>query len=331
MERTTQESLLTGMDRGDRRSLARLISMVENADPGVDGCMAALYPRTGRAYRVGITGPPGAGKSTLIDALVGEARALGRRVGVVAVDPTSPFTGGALLGDRVRVSSRSPDPGFFFRSMATRGSIGGLAAAASEVSDLLDAFGMDLVLLETVGVGQIELDVVASAECTVVVLVPESGDDVQAMKAGLMEIGDVYVLNKADRDGSGRAAREIRAALGLRRAGGSSWRAPLVPTVATARTGIDALFTALESFRDHLKATGEGAVRRRHVLRERIRVAAERTLRRRLWDDEGETALDAAAEAAMSGKRNPYELAVELARRLHERGVLEAPGRVQGT
>ncbi|NNE43054.1 MAG: methylmalonyl Co-A mutase-associated GTPase MeaB, partial [Gemmatimonadetes bacterium] len=305
---------------GDRRSLARLISMVENADPRAESCLAELYGRTGRAFRIGITGPPGAGKSTLIDALVRELRSQDQSVGVVAVDPTSPFTGGALLGDRVRVSSREPDPGFFFRSMATRGNIGGLAAAASEVSDVFDAYGMDLVLLETVGVGQIELDVVASAECTVVVLVPESGDDVQAMKAGLMEIGDVYVLNKSDRDGSGLAAREIRAALSLRQSVEGSWSPPLVQTVASERKGIDELLDAVGSFRKHQEETGGAQIRKRNVLRERIRVAAERTLRRRLWEHAGSDALDEAVAAVMDDNRNPYELAAELARRFIDGG-----------
>lgn len=326
LDRTTPEALLEGLGAGDRRSLARLISMVENADPGADACLAEIYGRTGKAYRIGVTGPPGAGKSTLIDALVGELRAADRRVGVVAVDPTSPFTGGALLGDRVRVSARAPDPGFFFRSMATRGSIGGLAASATEVSDVLDAYGMDRVLLETVGVGQIELDIVAAAECTVVVLVPESGDDVQAMKAGLMEIGDVYVLNKADREGSGLAAREIRASLDLREPAGS-WTPPLVETVATGKKGIAGLLEKIEEFREHQEKTGEGRARARNVLRERIRVATERRLRRRLWDGDGEVALEAAVDAALKNRRNPYELAAELARRLHQGGVPEAPGR----
>jgi LAO/AO transport system kinase len=329
MDRTTRAALLDGMARGDRRTLARVISLVENADPGADGFLAELYASTGKAARIGITGPPGAGKSTLIDALVKVLRAEGRRVGVVAVDPTSPFTGGALLGDRVRVSSREPDPGFFFRSMATRGNIGGLAAAASEVSDVFDAYGMDVVLLETVGVGQIELDVVASSDCTIVVLVPESGDDVQAMKAGLMEIGDVYVLNKSDRDGSGLAAREIRAGLALRGSTLGTWRPPLVETVATERRGIAELLHAVGSFREHQERTGEGRVRRRHVLRERIRVAAERRLRRILWEGEGRAALEDAVEAAANGNRNPYELAEELARRLGERGARNAPEGVE--
>ncbi|HMB69752.1 MAG TPA: methylmalonyl Co-A mutase-associated GTPase MeaB [bacterium] len=325
MDRSSPEALLEGIATGDRRSLARLISLVENAGPGAEACLTEIYARTGKAFRVGVTGPPGAGKSTLIDALARELRKRDQRVGVVAVDPTSPFTGGALLGDRVRVSAREPDPGFFFRSMATRGSIGGLAAAAAEIGDVFDAYGMDLVLLETVGVGQIELDVVAAAECTVVVLVPESGDDVQAMKAGLMEIGDVYVLNKSDREGSGLAAREIRAALAMRHFSGS-WRPPLVETVATSRKGVDELLEKLEEFRKHQHESGEWQARARNVLRERIRVATERMLRRSLWSGDGETALEAAVDAAMNDRRNPYELAADLARRLHQQGAPAAPG-----
>jgi LAO/AO transport system kinase len=329
VDRTTRAALLDGMARGDRRTLARVISLVENADPGADGFLAELYPSTGKAERIGITGPPGAGKSTLIDALVRQLRGEGRRVGVVAVDPTSPFTGGALLGDRVRVSAREPDPGFFFRSMATRGNIGGLAAAASEVSDVFDAYGMDVVFLETVGVGQIEVDVVASTDCTVVVLVPESGDDVQAMKAGLMEIGDVYVLNKSDREGSGLAAREIRAGLALRGSSFGTWKPPLFETVATERKGITEVLQGVRAFREHQERTGEGLARRRQVLRERIRTAAERRLRRLLWDGDGQAALDDAVEAAVQENRNPYELAEELARRLGERGARRAPEGVE--
>jgi LAO/AO transport system kinase len=241
----------------------------------------------------------------------------------VAVDPSSPFTGGALLGDRVRLTSRKPDPGFFFRSMATRGSLGGLATATSEVSDVFDAYGMDYVLLETVGVGQIELDVVAASECTVVVLVPESGDEVQAMKAGLMEIGDVFVLNKSDRVGAGRAAREIEGTLAMRGAE-SVWRPPLISTVATDGTGLDELLEAVETFREHQSKTDEGRNRRRRVVREKIRAAVDRRLRRRLWDGDGEAALEAAAEAVVANRENPYELAAALARRLYDRDARAA-------
>ncbi|MDP6460330.1 MAG: methylmalonyl Co-A mutase-associated GTPase MeaB [Gemmatimonadota bacterium] len=315
MNETQQATLLAGMEAGDRRSLARLISVVENGSPGASACLARIYPQTGRAFRLGFTGPPGAGKSTLIDALVQRLRADSKSVGVVAVDPSSPFTGGALLGDRVRLSATTPDDGVFFRSMATRGSIGGLAATTSEVSDVLDAYGMEVILLETVGVGQIELDVVAASECTVVVLVPESGDEVQAMKAGLMEIGDIFVLNKSDREGADRAMRELESGLELRSSRDSSWRPLLVKTVAATGEGTAELLAAVERFRKHQKDTGEGNARRRRVLREKIRAAAERSLRHELWTASGRGSLEDAVDQVLSGDGNPYELAAAMARR----------------
>jgi LAO/AO transport system kinase len=311
--------LLKGIADRDRRSLSRLISLVENADPGADQCLSALYARTGQAFRIGVTGPPGGGKSTLIDALARRLRSEDLSIGVVAVDPSSPFTGGALLGDRVRLTTSGSDSGLFFRSMATRGSIGGLATTASEVSDVLDAYGMDVVLLETVGVGQIELDVVAASECTIVVLVPESGDDVQAMKAGLMEIGDVFVLNKSDRDSSGRAARELDLALQLRRHDASTWVPPIVRTVAREGRGIDELWEVVNQFREHQLSTGAGRDRRRKILHEKIREVTERILRRRIWTGGGEEELEAAVTASLDGRRNPYESAAELAERLAAR------------
>jgi len=314
--------LLERFSAGDRRTLSRLISIVENAEAGAGPILKEIYPRTGRAFRLGVTGPPGAGKSTLIDALVKKVRSRDQRVGVVAVDPSSPFTGGALLGDRVRLTGTEPDPGFFFRSMATRGSLGGLAATASEVSDLFDAYGMDFVILETVGVGQIELDIVAVSECTIVVLAPESGDGVQAMKAGLMEIGDVFVLNKSDREGADRAAKDVQSALSLRPGSASTWRPPVVRTVAKEGRGIDELLEAIGSFREHQAHSGEGLERRRRVMREKIREATERILRQRLWRDTGARELEEAASAALEKHGNPYELAADLARRLASNGRL---------
>src|SRR5690606_10817327 len=208
--------LLEEFGAGKRPALARAISIVENGRPAAQALLNALHARLGRARRIGITGPPGAGKSTLVAALVAALRARGETVGVVAVDPTSPFTGGALLGDRIRMGEVTLDPGVFIRSMATRGSLGGLALATKEVADVLDAFGFDHVLVETVGVGQSELDIAAAADTTIVVLVPESGDSIQAMKAGLMEIADLFVINKADRPGAERLAREVEMMLHLR-------------------------------------------------------------------------------------------------------------------
>jgi LAO/AO transport system kinase len=208
--------LLEDFDAGRPAALARAVSIVENHRPGFDALLGALHPRVGRARRIGLTGPPGAGKSTLTTALAQTMRSSGLRVAIVAVDPTSPFTGGALLGDRIRMESIALDPGIFIRSMATRGSLGGLASATREVADVLDAFGFDRILIETVGVGQSELDVARAADTTIVVLVPESGDSIQTLKAGVMEIADVFVVNKADRPGADRLRNDIELMLGMR-------------------------------------------------------------------------------------------------------------------
>jgi LAO/AO transport system kinase len=210
------QALLDGLARRRTPALARAISMVENGTAGFEELLGAIHDRLGRARRIGITGPPGAGKSTLIERLAAAFRSTGLTVGVIAVDPSSPFTGGALLGDRIRMERASLDEGVFIRSMASRGSVGGMATTTGEVADVMDAFGFDRILIETVGVGQSELDVAAAADTTVVVLVPESGDGIQVMKAGLMEIADVFVVNKADRPGADRLRQELEVALGLR-------------------------------------------------------------------------------------------------------------------
>ena len=346
------DRLLGDFDAGNVAALARAVSVVENHRPGFDRLLAALHSRTGKARRIGLTGPPGAGKSTVTTRLAAAYRAAGLKVGVLAVDPTSPFTGGALLGDRIRMESVALDPGVFIRSMATRGSLGGLAAATREVADLLDAFGVDRLLIETVGVGQSELDVARTVDTTVVILVPESGDSIQTLKAGLMEIADVFVVNKADRPGADRLRHELEIMLGLRSGhalrhvpahhgvdlgramtreeklamnparaareaaesdGGDVWTPPVLRAVASTGDGVPDLAAALDRHFGYLQRSGDLRKRRRRRLRERVVDVVEQKVRRRLWADAATNAwLDERLPALETGKSNPFDIADEL-------------------
>jgi len=303
------DELLAGFRSGDRRACARLMSIVESEPEESIEVLDALYPLMGRAYRVGITGPPGAGKSTLVEKLARELRAQGRTVGIVAVDPSSPFTGGAVLGDRIRMASLFTDPGVFIRSMATRGGLGGLAVRTKEVCDVLDAFGRDFILIETVGVGQVELDVAKAASTTVVVLVPESGDSIQAMKAGLMEIGQVFCVNKSDRDGADRLTMEIETMVEMK-ARTNGWVPPVVKTVATAGTGVAELLQSVERHRQHLEGSQAIEVRRREAVRVELTALVEDRLRRTMWrrpDVAGKLA--ESVERVLAGDVTPYRAA----------------------
>jgi LAO/AO transport system kinase len=283
---------------GDVRALARAATAIENRRPEAIPLLRELFPHTGNAQVIGITGAPGAGKSTLVNELARVLRAEGRSIGIIAVDPTSPFSGGAILGDRIRMQSHHADPGVFIRSMATRGSLGGLARATMDLALLLDAAGREYVLIETVGVGQDEVDIARLAGTTVVVLVPGMGDDVQAIKAGLMEIADVFVINKADHPGAERLEREIKAAIGLssRKDG---WTPPIVRTVATDSKGIDETLAAIRSYHDERNRADLWEHRLREMYRERL---AERVPR-------GE--VRQAAEAVAEKRRDPYSIVEE--------------------
>ena len=344
-------TLLAQFAEGKKAALARAVSIVENRRAGADRLLAELHARLGRARRIGVTGPPGAGKSTLTTELAGAYRKAGLTVGIVAVDPTSPFTGGALLGDRIRMESIALDPGVFIRSMATRGSLGGLAAATRDVTDVLDAFGFDRVIIETVGVGQTELDVSRTADTTMVVLVPESGDSIQTLKAGLMEIADIFVVNKSDRPGADRLRNELELMIGLRngetmknvpahhgvdlgramtkaerlamnpakaareaaRAESETWTPPVLRSVAAKSEGTDDVIAALDRHGHYLETSGVLTERRRRRLRDRVVELVDRTVHDRLWKDEGTNGwLMERIPALESGATNPLAVALDL-------------------
>jgi LAO/AO transport system kinase len=345
----SSDQLIDDFDAGKPAALARVVSIVENHRAGFEQILGSLHPRTGRARRVGLTGPPGAGKSTITSLLVKSFRDQGLTVGVIAVDPTSPFTGGALLGDRVRMESVALDPGVFIRSMATRGSLGGLAAATREVADVLDAFGFDRLLIETVGVGQSELDVARTADSTVLVLVPESGDSIQTLKAGVMEIADIFVVNKADRPGADRLRNDVELMLGLRKgvsfgnvpahhgidlkrlnparlaresaavANPTEWTAPVLSAVATKQEGIAEIMAALDRHFAYLEQSGTLRARRRERLRERVMDVVERKVSDRLWKDpRTRTWLEEQLPSVEEGTATPFAVADQLLRQSAE-------------
>ncbi len=304
---------------GEIRAISRAITAIENHAPEAEPLLKALFSQTGTAYLTGITGAPGTGKSTLVDRLAAHYRKQEDRVGVIAVDPTSPYTGGAILGDRIRMQSHAGDAGIFIRSMATRGFLGGLARATAEVALLLDAAGKRQILIETVGVGQDEIEIVRLADCVVVVLVPGLGDDIQNMKAGLMEIGDIFVLNKSDREGADRLEEQLHAMLSMtlprvdRSAVSGGWHPPVIRTVATENRGIDKLAEAIVKFRTHFESSGERAKKHTEHWRNRlIELIESRLLDRVLKAAGGEAALNRLAADVAERRKDPFSAVNEI-------------------
>jgi LAO/AO transport system kinase len=341
----TLDALLDRFRRGERTALARAISVVENERPGFQGLLHAVLSEGLRARRLGITGPPGAGKSTLLAGIATACTGRGEGIGVVAVDPTSPYSGGALLGDRIRLNDIAMDPEIFIRSMASRGSLGGLATTTKEVIDLMDGFGFDRILIETVGVGQTELEITGAADTVVVVLVPESGDGIQAMKAGLMEIADVFVINKADRPGADRLAQELELMLHMRMGEGGSagaghhgvslrsvgrsarerakeaaaqrheWAIPVLKAIGQSGEGVAELLAIIDGHTGYLEESGELSRRRRARLADRVRGVVDRLLRRWTWSDgRGEELLAGALAELETGELSPYEVGDRIVR-----------------
>ena len=308
----TVGDLVARVRAGDVRALARAISLVENDAPEANAVLSECFLHAGNSLRIGVTGSPGVGKSTLVDRLAGAYREAGSTVGIVAVDPTSPFTGGAILGDRIRMRERIGDDGLYVRSMATRGALGGLAQTTADVAQVIEASGKDVVVIETVGVGQDEVDIVRLADVTVVVLVPGMGDDVQSIKAGIMEIADIFVINKADREGADRVEKEIR---GMQSLAGShdTWMPPIVKTVGTTGEGVDAFVEAIKQRKEWLAEEGRLEMRRQRYWRERIEEMVRRALLKEAFGHGlSADALDGHAERVAAQQEDPYRLVPRL-------------------
>ncbi len=310
------DDLVARAREGQARAVARLISLVEDTSPTLRDVAAAVAPHTGRAQVVGLTGAPGVGKSTSTSALVTALREAGRTVGVLAIDPSSPFSGGALLGDRVRMGDHATDPGVFIRSMASRGHLGGLSWATPQALRVLDAAGCDVILVETVGVGQSEVEISNLADTTLVLLAPGMGDGIQAAKAGILEVGDVFVINKADRDGATTTRRELRSVLSLAERPEDAWKPPIVLTTATRGEGVGDVVAEIERHREHLESSGELAVRRLRRTRREIEAVAIAAVQDRFAHLRGDDRLDALAEQVVVGESDPFAAADRLLDRL---------------
>lgn len=298
----------------DKRTVAKALTLIENGDTGSDALLKNIYKFTGKAHRIGITGPPGAGKSTITNCLVRLMNEKGFKVGVIAVDPTSPFTGGALLGDRIRMQEVGLLENVFIRSMATRGSLGGLCRNVVEACDVLDASGKDFIIIETVGVGQSELDIAQTADTTIVVLVPESGDSVQAMKAGLMEIADIFVLNKSDREGADGIVATIKNIIHLKPPSRDGWLIEVLKTTGSQNKGTEELFREILRHKKHLEESGFLKIKRKEQLNKKITDLVNNKLEIKFWDETRRKILDESLENIIQKKENPYSFIEEIIR-----------------
>lgn len=312
---TDVKNIIDGIFSGSKVPLAKAITIIENDLEGKKQLLKEIYKNTGKAYRVGITGPPGAGKSTLTNQIIKLLSSHNYKVGVIAVDPTSPFTGGALLGDRIRMSESALLENVFIRSMATRGSLGGLSKSTSDVCDVLDASGKDFILVETVGVGQTELDIAGTADTTIVTLVPESGDSVQTLKAGLMEIADIFVVNKSDRQGADNIASSLRNIIHLKPESEDKWDIKVLKTIASENEGIEELLKEIKRHQRHLTKSGFLDIKRKHHLRNKVKELVNESLKVNFWNEENEKYLNENMEKIGFKLKDPYTLADEISAR----------------